>query len=176
MWPSVAAVNTTGIAREAAGVISMNGPNSSKFVTNYGFFVSLSAYNNTAVVTCTSCHNQHLMNVVKRHAGPEVWSAHGLSTRRCSSFVLPTIRPAPPGFEPDGTVLPSVPWRRSQRIERRHGRHSVLTFNCGERAISPLFLERGTHEAPISIAALLLLGLSTAKAQVASHPPTQPLA
>jgi len=50
---------------ETNGVISMNGPNSSAFVKNYGFFVSLSAYNNTAVVTCTSCHNQHLMNVVK---------------------------------------------------------------------------------------------------------------
>jgi len=49
---------------EVNGVISMNGPNSSQFVQNYGFFVSLSAYNNTAVVTCTSCHNQHLMNVV----------------------------------------------------------------------------------------------------------------
>jgi hypothetical protein len=50
---------------ETNGVIAMNGPNSSAFVKNYGFFVSLSAYNNTAVVTCTSCHNQHLMNVVK---------------------------------------------------------------------------------------------------------------
>jgi len=50
---------------ETNGVISMNGPNSSAFVKNYGFFVSLSAYNNTAVVTCTSCHNQHLMNIVK---------------------------------------------------------------------------------------------------------------
>ena len=49
---------------ETNGAISMNGPNSSQFVTNYGFFVSLSAYNNTAVVTCTSCHNQHLMNIV----------------------------------------------------------------------------------------------------------------
>jgi hypothetical protein len=49
---------------EAAGVISMTGPNSTAFVKNYGFFVSLTAYNNTAVVTCTSCHNQHLMNVV----------------------------------------------------------------------------------------------------------------
>jgi hypothetical protein len=56
---------------EANGVISMNGPNSSKFVTNYGFFVSLSAYNNTAVVTCTSCHNQHLMNVVSVTTGPK---------------------------------------------------------------------------------------------------------
>jgi hypothetical protein len=50
---------------ETAGVITMNGPNSSQFVKNYGFFVSLSAYNGTAVVTCTTCHNQHLMNVVK---------------------------------------------------------------------------------------------------------------
>jgi hypothetical protein len=49
---------------ETNGSISMNGPNSSQFVKNYGFFVSLSAYNNTAVVTCTSCHNQHLMNIV----------------------------------------------------------------------------------------------------------------
>jgi hypothetical protein len=49
---------------ETNGKISMNGANSSQFVKNYGFFVSLSAYNNTAVVTCTSCHNQHLMNIV----------------------------------------------------------------------------------------------------------------
>ena len=49
---------------ETNGSVSMTGPNSSQFVKNYGFFVSLSAYNNTAVVTCTSCHNQHLMNVV----------------------------------------------------------------------------------------------------------------
>jgi len=49
---------------ETNGVISMNGTNSAAFVTNYGFFVSLSAYNNTAVVVCTSCHNQHLMNAV----------------------------------------------------------------------------------------------------------------
>jgi len=56
---------------ESAGVISMTGPNSSQFVKNYGFFVSLSAYNNTAVVTCTSCHNQHLMNVVSVTNGPK---------------------------------------------------------------------------------------------------------
>ncbi len=50
---------------ETNGVISMNGPNSSAFVTNYGFFVSLQAYSNKATVMCTSCHNQHLMNTVK---------------------------------------------------------------------------------------------------------------
>jgi hypothetical protein len=49
---------------ETNGAISMNGTASAQFVKNYGFFVSLSAYNNTAVVTCTSCHNQHLMNIV----------------------------------------------------------------------------------------------------------------
>jgi cytochrome c553 len=49
---------------ETNGTINMTGPNSAQFVRNYGWFVSLTAYNNTAVVTCTSCHNQHLMNVV----------------------------------------------------------------------------------------------------------------
>jgi cytochrome c553 len=56
---------------ETNGSIAMTGTNSAKFVTNYGFFVSLSAYNNTAVVTCTSCHNQHLMNVVSVTNGPK---------------------------------------------------------------------------------------------------------
>ncbi len=49
---------------ETNGVITMNGANSSQFVKNYGFFVSLQAWNNKATVMCTSCHNQHLMNVV----------------------------------------------------------------------------------------------------------------
>jgi len=53
---------------ETNGVITMVGTNSAKFVKNYGFFVSLSAYNNTAVVSCTSCHNQHIMNVVNVNA------------------------------------------------------------------------------------------------------------
>jgi hypothetical protein len=47
------------------GVISMKGPASSRFVSNYGFFVKLSAYNGKAVITCTTCHDQHVMNVVK---------------------------------------------------------------------------------------------------------------
>jgi hypothetical protein len=42
----------------------MNGANSSRFVKNYGFFVQLGSYNNSAVVVCTTCHNQHSMNVV----------------------------------------------------------------------------------------------------------------
>jgi hypothetical protein len=48
----------------ATGTVSMNGPQSSLFFTNYGFFVSPGVYNNTPVVMCTTCHNQHVMNVV----------------------------------------------------------------------------------------------------------------
>ncbi|MGA8877360.1 MAG: hypothetical protein WB555_17620 [Candidatus Korobacteraceae bacterium] len=46
------------------GTILMNGPNSSQFVKNYGFFVATQAYNSQPTVQCTTCHNQHLMNVV----------------------------------------------------------------------------------------------------------------
>ena len=49
----------------------MNGPNSSAFVNNYGFFVSPAAYNNEPTVQCTTCHNQHVMNVVKVTNGPK---------------------------------------------------------------------------------------------------------
>jgi hypothetical protein len=49
----------------ASGSILMNGPASSQFIQNYGFFVSPKAYNNQPTVMCTTCHNQHLMNVVK---------------------------------------------------------------------------------------------------------------
>jgi len=48
----------------ANGAVQMTGANSSKFVTNYGFFVSPGVYNNTPTVQCTTCHNQHVMNTV----------------------------------------------------------------------------------------------------------------
>ncbi len=54
---------------QANGVISMKGPNSSRFVANYGFFVKLGSYNNTAVVLCTTCHEPHVMNVVTIGSG-----------------------------------------------------------------------------------------------------------
>src|SRR5579859_1205563 len=44
--------------------VLMTGKNSAQFVTNYGFFVRPGNYNNTPVVLCTTCHNQHLMNVI----------------------------------------------------------------------------------------------------------------
>ena len=55
----------------ATGAVQMTGTNSAKFVTNYGFFVRPGSYNNTPVVLCTTCHNQHLMNVVKVTNGPK---------------------------------------------------------------------------------------------------------
>jgi hypothetical protein len=51
------------------GAVQMTGPNSSQFVKNYGFFVSTKAYNNQPTVMCTTCHNQHVMNVVKVTTG-----------------------------------------------------------------------------------------------------------
>jgi len=59
-----------------AGAISMTGTNSAKFVTDYGFFVKPSAYNNVPVVMCTTCHNQHSMNAVSVKTG----STTGLPT------------------------------------------------------------------------------------------------
>ena len=47
---------------DSTGKILMNGPNSSQFVKNYGFFVRTAAYNNEPTVQCTTCHNQHVMN------------------------------------------------------------------------------------------------------------------
>ncbi|MGD0632040.1 MAG: hypothetical protein ABR987_22130 [Terracidiphilus sp.] len=58
----------------ANGTIQMTGTNSAQFVKNYGFFVSPAVYNNGGTneptVQCTTCHNQHLMNVVKVTNGP----------------------------------------------------------------------------------------------------------
>ncbi len=39
------------------------GTNFSRFVTNYGWFVRTRNYNGASVVTCTSCHHQHVMNI-----------------------------------------------------------------------------------------------------------------
>jgi hypothetical protein len=51
------------------GAMQMTGPGSSAFVANYGFFVRPGKYNNQPVVLCTTCHNQHLMNVVNIKLG-----------------------------------------------------------------------------------------------------------
>ena len=50
---------------EANGAISMRGAASSRFVRSYGYFVKPGVYNNRAVIVCTTCHDPHVMNVVK---------------------------------------------------------------------------------------------------------------
>ena len=50
---------------EINGAISMRGTNSSHFVSSYGFFVKPGVYNNRAVIVCTTCHDPHVMNIVK---------------------------------------------------------------------------------------------------------------
>jgi hypothetical protein len=50
---------------EINGAISMRGTNSTHFVSSYGFFVKPGVYNNRAVIVCTTCHDPHVMNVVK---------------------------------------------------------------------------------------------------------------
>jgi cytochrome c553 len=45
------------------------GPKMTQFITNYGFFVSPAVVNNKPTVMCTTCHNQHVMNVVTVKTG-----------------------------------------------------------------------------------------------------------
>jgi cytochrome c553 len=49
---------------QSNGVVSMKGPKSSRFVSNYGYFVKPANYNDSAVIVCTTCHEPHVMNVV----------------------------------------------------------------------------------------------------------------
>jgi hypothetical protein len=62
----------------ATGTVQMTGAGSAAFVKNYGFFVSPKAYNNQPTVMCTTCHNQHLMNVVKVTNGSKSGLPSGL--------------------------------------------------------------------------------------------------
>jgi|HubBroStandDraft_1064217.scaffolds.fasta_scaffold27880_2 hypothetical protein len=50
-----------------SGTAITAGPSMAKFINNYGFFVSLGTSTSTTapIVVCTTCHNQHSMNVVK---------------------------------------------------------------------------------------------------------------
>ncbi len=123
----------------------MTGPNSSKFVTNYGFFVSPGTYNTTPVVMCTTCHNQHLMNVVKVTNGPK----SGLPSGTYADHVLHS-RSLQPGKhnrrkQPDGAILPPVPRWRVERNERRHCGYYFLDSLCmrGGAALSLPFLLNG---------------------------------
>jgi hypothetical protein len=64
----------------ASGAVLMDGPNSSTFLGNYGFFVSPGVYNNQPVVLCTTCHNQHVMNVVNVKTGVTITGSGATAT------------------------------------------------------------------------------------------------
>jgi hypothetical protein len=76
----------------AAGAITP-GPNMTRFIANYGFFVKpgVNALNQPIVV-CTTCHNQHLMNVVPVTTG----ATSGLPTGTYATmfFVIGPYNPA----------------------------------------------------------------------------------
>jgi hypothetical protein len=80
----------------ATGSVLMTGPNSSRFVQNYGFFVSPGAYNNTPVVLCTTCHNQHVMNVVNVTASSASHTGLPVGTYATMFFLRGPYNPADP--------------------------------------------------------------------------------
>ncbi|HEY2860963.1 MAG TPA: hypothetical protein VGJ21_21315 [Terracidiphilus sp.] len=73
----------------ASGKILMNGPKSSLFIQNYGFFVSTSAVNNQPAVMCTTCHNQHVMNVVNVKTSGVTFTGSGATGTVTGSTGLP---------------------------------------------------------------------------------------
>ena len=65
----------------AAGKVLMDGPKSSQFLTNYGFFVSPGLNASTQpVVLCTTCHNQHVLNVVNVKSGVTITGSGSTAT------------------------------------------------------------------------------------------------
>ncbi|HKR28311.1 MAG TPA: hypothetical protein VJS11_12685 [Acidobacteriaceae bacterium] len=67
-------------AISASGKVLMDGPKSSQFIQNYGFFVSPGVYNSQPVVLCTTCHNQHVMNVVSITSGVTITGSGATGT------------------------------------------------------------------------------------------------
>jgi hypothetical protein len=53
------------------GAIIMDGPRSSGFDANYGFFLKLHRNGNNFIVACTTCHNPHSMNMTRVAKGSE---------------------------------------------------------------------------------------------------------
>lgn len=87
---------------EATGIVRMTGPASSRFVSNYGFFVKPGNYNNTPVVVCTTCHEPHVMNSVTITRG----SASGLpaGTYATMFFLRAPYNPNDPNPESNQTA------------------------------------------------------------------------
>jgi hypothetical protein len=110
---AVACGGTGWDCTKAGGVISMKGPASSRFVSNYGFFVELAAYNGNAVVMCTTCHNPHAMNAVKVIRG--AMSGLPAGTYATMFFLRAPYNPADPNHASNQT---------SQFCRQCHGEES----------------------------------------------------
>ena len=50
---------------EKSGVIVMDGPNSARFASNYGYFNKPHRYEGKEVVVCTTCHDPHSQNMIR---------------------------------------------------------------------------------------------------------------
>jgi hypothetical protein len=128
----------------------MNGPNSSTVREELWLLRQPSSYNvngtrRLVVVVCTTCHNQHLMNVVKVEPTAP-YSGSGLPGRLLRDHVLHSSHPYNPASitaqqQPDGTVLPPVPRWRGQRVQQRCSSHNLL--------IAPLHKRGRDHFPPL---------------------------
>ncbi len=74
-----------------SGTTITAGPNMTKFINNYGFFVALgSSTSATApIVVCTTCHNQHLMNVVNVSQTTGLAAGGGATVKAGMSGITP---------------------------------------------------------------------------------------
>lgn len=86
----------------ANGIVRMTGPQSSRFVSSYGFFMKPGNYNNTPVVVCTTCHEPHVMNAVTITRG----SSSGLPTGTYATmfFLRAPYNPNDPNPESNQTA------------------------------------------------------------------------
>ncbi len=126
------------------------------------------------VVKCTTCHNQHLMNVVSVTNGPN----SGLPTGNYATMFFirgRTTRPAEPREQPDGAILPSVPRWRGERVEwlLRDSDHLLILYALGRDEISlPIFLQKQDEDNEVQTLNLRACSLWYSQqptAQVASH-------
>ena len=119
------------------GAISMTGPNSSKFVTNYGFFTQPTAYQppTPGVAGTAPVRGYRGLHHLPQPALDE--RRQGYQRRQLrpdQRFLLHHVlhqRSLQPcqrhhGQQPDSTVLPPVPRWRSERIQQRNSNHNVL--------------------------------------------------
>jgi len=92
------------------------GPMMTSFINNYGWFVSPGVIANQPAVMCTTCHNQHLMNVVPITQATQTYSStnttaiksgtSGLATGNYATmfFIIGPYNPADPNTATNQTA------------------------------------------------------------------------